>query len=185
MSSRFDYKKTKNSFYERQKIRYILPYVLVIAVLLVLCAFTIEKFVTGKNMIPIDFEVWHYLVIILLFPVALLTLLLRSQLDTIVDEDGVMYRWSPYDKRFHLLHWSAVKEVVLLDMKPSGLFWRWKRKDHKRFYLGGRYGMEVHMRNGHTILMSTRKPEEMQRALSRNAGAKFNQEASTIIFDYS
>jgi hypothetical protein len=185
MSSRFSYKKTKSSFYETQKLRYLVPYIAVVLLLLMLTAFAIEKFVTGKSMIVIDFKVWHYVVMIMLVPVPLLVLLIRTRLDTVVDEDGVMYRWTPYDKRFHLLHWSAITEIVLLDMKPIGLLWRLKMKHHKRFFLGGRYCMEVRMRNGNKVLLGTHKPDELQRSLTQNAGTKFNQEESTIVFDYS
>jgi hypothetical protein len=185
MSSRFNYKKTKSSFYETQKLRYVLPYLLVALLLLALSALAFEKFVTGKSMFFVDLKVWQYIVVILLIPVPLALIVLRTRLDTVVDEDGVLYRWMPYDKRFHLLHWSAINEVVLLDLKPEGLFWRLRLKHHKRFFLGGRYSMEVRMRNGQKVLLGTHKPEELQRSLSRNAGTKFNQEASTIIFDYS
>jgi hypothetical protein len=185
MSSRFEYKKTKSSLYEQQNIRYWLPYIAIAAVLLTLLALTFEKVSTGRNRFATGLEDWHYILIIFIVPVPLLVLLLRSKLDTIIDEDGIMYRWSPYDKKFHLMHWSAVKEVRLLDMKREGLLWRWKKTYQKRFFLGSRYGLEVHMRNGHTALLSTRKPEEMQRALSRNAMEKFNQDASTVVFDYS
>ena len=185
MSSRFEYKKTKSSFYERQTIRYILPYAIVILVLLVLCGLCFEKLETGRNRLDLGLRVWHYIVIIMMIPVPALFLLIRSRLDTIVDEDGVMYRWTPYDKRFHLLHWSAIKHVVLLDMKREGLFWRLKKQNHKRFFLGAKYGIEVHLKNGKTVLFSTRKPEEMHRALSRNGGEKFNLDLSTVVFDYS
>jgi len=185
MSSRFNYKKTKSSFYERQKIRYVLPYLLLAILILGLVLLAIEKYETDRPSFGINLEVWQYIVIIFLIPVPLLCLLMWSRLDTIVDEDGVMYRWLPYHKSFNLLHWSAIKQVVLLDMKPLGLFWRRKRSHHKRYFPGSRYSVEIVMRNGHKILLGTRKPEELQRSLSSNAGTKFNQEDSTVVFDYS
>lgn len=97
-------------------------------------------------------------------------LLAVMRLDTIINEEGIHYRWFPFMPSFTTLPWDQITSVKVRKYGPLREFGGWgirlslKGTVHT---VRGHYGLEIHRKGKNRfILLGTQRPEEIAEAVT-------------------
>jgi len=185
MASRHSFRRTTNNFYERQKFKN--KYFLVVVVLLELffIYFSALKTLNHKPFIPETFEDWPLLIFTLTVPPVLLLLYYVIRLETVINDDGIFYRWRPTQRTYNMIQWDTIREITLIDLKNAGFMWIFSKEYNQVRYLGSGVGILIELKRGKRIVIGTRKAEELNRILIRMAGAAYQPSGVGEDHDYS
>jgi hypothetical protein len=167
------FKKTSLNTYEQQRYRnkpLLLILILVEAVMIYLVAEEIAADnLWGQKMV----QAWTLLAITVLVTTPLLIGFFIIRLESIVSEDGIFFRWLPFKSTYHMILWDGIRDIALISMQKKGHSWRFSGKYDEVNFPGSDFAMEITMKSGRRRLLGTRKPEEINRILSRLAGEKY------------
>ncbi len=95
----------------------------------------------------------------------LLTLLfLLFRLDTRIDEQGVSYRFFPFQLKYKQKKWSEIKKAYIRKYKPILEYGGWGMR-FGAYNVSGNIGLQLELHGGDELLIGTRKPEEMEKAV--------------------
>jgi hypothetical protein len=178
------YKKTNFNYYEKQKFRNVFLFTFLILLEGFFVYVSVEQYLYNR---PLGFSPAHagvFIAITLLVPTPLLLGFYFARFDTIINENGIFYRWVPFKRRYNLIEWNSIKELSIIDLKSAGLSWMFSGKYKEVQYLGGGFGLHIRMKSGRRRIIGTRKPEELNRILIRIAGPKYSPSASGRSFEY-
>jgi hypothetical protein len=119
-------KMTTINFYEQQQFRQkwtYLIYVLLIALLGLFVYADMEQIILGKSF---GDKPASNFVLILLPLLMLVTLLLfyLTKLETRVDEEGIFYKWTPFNKKYKKISWSDINKIEIIKYSFVGYGWR-------------------------------------------------------------
>jgi hypothetical protein len=184
MSGSNSFKKTRNSFYEKQKFKSVFIYSLLILAGLIGAYLSLDKVLMNLPFAWNDGSMMLYVLAVFILPVTLLLIFSITRFDSIINDDGIFYRWMPYKKTFNMIDWSAVKELYIVEARTRSLG---KTKTHNHgetHFLGGQYGLQIIMKSGRKIFLGTKKPEEVNRILLRVASQLYNRSATNQSFEY-
>lgn len=185
MATKHSFRKTHNNLYERQKFSntYILFFLLSLeAICLYFSAF---KILAHKPFIFSTFNYWPLVIFTLLVPTLLLLAYYLIRLETIYNDEGIFYRWTPFSKRFKMIQWDAIREISLVDLRNVGGIRKVSKKYDKVNYLGTDVGLYILMRSGKKRLIGTKKAEALNRILVRLAGKNYKPSTIAEEIDYS
>jgi len=104
-----------------------------------------------------------------------------SHLDTMIDKDGVYYRFFPFHLRFKCMPWDYISEFEIVNFfrtkKFGGRFknFKFKNKGHgihfgfrrRSYSVSGNYGLQLTLNNNRKILIGTQTPEELEEFLNK------------------
>jgi hypothetical protein len=167
------FKKTHHNFYERQRYnnKYVIGTLLIAeAVLLFLC---MQAMLEHKPFIISTFKNWPLVVFTLMVPTLALLLIFLIEFETVINEDGIFYRWKPFGGSYKMLQLDAVKELTLIDTTILPSTWPFSKKYYEVNYLGGGVALKLMMKSGKIRVMGTRKAESLNRVLMRLAKEKY------------
>ena len=171
--SRLSFKKTGHTFYEKQKYTNALLF----SGLILLEAFfvyaTMEQILANRPWGVKPMNTWMMIAVTALIPTPLLLGFYFARLETIINEEGVFYRWAPFRKSYKMILWDNVKEISIIDLKSAGFWWRFSSKYGEVQYVGGGFGIQIKMKSGRRRLLGTQKAEELNRILIRISGKKY------------
>jgi hypothetical protein len=184
LTTKHGFKRTHFNFYEKQKFKS--PYTLGFLILLELFfiyMLTVQE-LSGRfwGMKPLDTEL--LLAIIFLVPTPLLIIFLITGFETIVNEDGIFFRWLPYNKTYNIYDWSGIREVSIIEITKIGIGKKRSKKYGESHCLGSKFGLSIQTKSGKRKVIGTGRPEEMNRILIRVANDMYNN-SSDHSFDYS
>ncbi len=87
------------------------------------------------------------------------------RLETVVDSEGIGYRWFPFQPTFSRIPWRRIECVEVKKYSPMGEFGGWGlRFGRKRtaYNTKGSYGFEVYFTDKkRSFLIGTQRPEEL------------------------
>ena len=115
-----------------------------------------------------------------LLPVLLLFLLFRLRLTTIYDTEGISLSLTWLSKR--RIAWEEVGKAYIRKYNPIREYGGWGLRisivgKGKAYTMGGRYGLQLELRNGSKVLIGTDRPEELRQVL-RSAVDCFHSDES-------
>ncbi|MDR0371570.1 MAG: hypothetical protein LBH80_06935 [Prevotellaceae bacterium] len=141
-----------------------------------------------------DTELILITVSILLFTVVMLF----SKLETIIDGDGIYFRYFPFNPRYKFLSWESISKASIrqygsMEFGGAGIrFQPWKNSSktatrwlgnlrfngagvhhgfkEKAYIVSGKYGLQLELRNKKKILIGTQRPDEIEELLKKVNG---------------
>jgi hypothetical protein len=154
----------------------------------------IRQVILGKpwgNKPTSDTELIIITVSILLFTMVMLF----SKLETIIDSDGIYFRYFPFNLRYKFLSWESISKASIRQygsMKSSRAgtrFQPWKNSSkiairwfdnlrlsgagihhgfkEKAYIVSGKYGLQLELKNEKKILIGTQRPDEIEELLKK------------------
>ncbi len=117
------------------------------------------------------FSVENTLVPILLLALTLSVFgfVLSIRLDTEIKTDGVYVRFFPIHKKFRFYPWAELEQVYVRKYSPMGEYGGWGLRGigkNRALNISGNQGLQLVVKDGRKLLIGTRKPEEINAALS-------------------
>jgi len=103
--------------------------------------------------------------ILLLF--YLLTLLKRFRLDIFVTPKALEFQFYPSQKEVQVIEWQFVKDVEKRKYSAIRHFGGWgvRYGETRAFTLGGNEGVEITFSNGRKLLLGSKNPDQLYRAI--------------------
>jgi len=174
MNPKLAYKKTYQHFYERQRYKNIALIIIFIVAEIVLSYYILDEVLTDNLWGSKKNIGWLIIIGTILIPTPILLGMILIRLDTIITEEGIFYRWFPFQKNYQMILWENVQEVFVVDMKNVGFIWRFRNKYDETNFPGSEFALLIQLKSGRKKLIGTRKAEEMNRVLIRNSGNRYH-----------
>lgn len=167
------FKKNSHTFYEKQKFKNAFLFAGLIALEAIFVYATMEQWLANRPWGTKPIGTWLMMAMTITLPTPLLLGFYFARLETIINEEGIFYRWAPFKKSYKMILWENVKEISIIDLKSAGIAWRFSSKYGEVQYAGGGFGIQIKMKSGRRRLLGTQKAEELNRILIRFAGSKY------------
>ena len=103
----------------------------------------------------------------------ILFLFWNSRLVVSLGPEGIRYRFTPFHRRIHVIHWEEVSKAYVRTYRPIIEYGGWGIRfglKGKAYNVSGTEGLQLVLRNGRTVLFGTQEPERVSLALSRIPG---------------
>lgn len=112
------------------------------------------------------------LILLFVFTFAITMLLWFLRLQTEIRRDGIYARFSPVHRQFTYFNPDDLQKCFLRKYKPIREFGGWGfrysvSKGGKAWNVSGNIGLQLVFKNGNKLLIGTRKPQSLQRALEQ------------------
>lgn len=106
-----------------------------------------------------------------IFPVVfIIKLFLPFELVTQIRDDGIYVRFPPLQPFYKKFYWSNISEVYIRNYDALTEYFGWGiRFSDKGFgyIVRGNIGIQIILKNGNKVLITTQKPEEIKEVLKR------------------
>ena len=99
MSSISSFRKTTHQFYEKQKFKSVLLFTFLILLECLFIYASMEQVLANKPWGLKPTNSFLFIFLTLLIPTPLLIGFYLARLETIINEDGIFYRWAPFKKK--------------------------------------------------------------------------------------
>lgn len=112
--------------------------------------------------------------------VAIFTMFIFIRLDTLIQPDGIYYRFFPVHRKFRKIEWKDVRYVYTRKYHPVMEYGGWGMRvlnlfgKGKAYNISGDKGLQIVFTNDKRLLLGTRKMDELEKIL-RELG-KWNAE---------
>lgn len=126
-------------------------------------------FPTGKNS-STDLSQLFFLLPSLLITVGVIIFLLLHDLRTEVDESGIRVSFRPYFTTKKIFRKEDLSKEEVRKYSPIKEFGGWGYRlafGGKAYSISGKYGLQLEFKNGTSLLIGTRKPEELEKAIAK------------------
>lgn len=93
---------------------------------------------------------------------------LLGVLHTRIDQEGVHYKYAPFQRKYRTIKWTEMKRVYVKQYDAFGDYGGWGIRwgaDGWLYNMQGNMGLMIHKTKGTDILLGTQKPEEMERIM--------------------
>ncbi|MFP4089211.1 MAG: hypothetical protein ACLFUB_07505 [Cyclobacteriaceae bacterium] len=168
LSSRTKQQVPSVPFIEVQKLRQLWIWMLIAAAFALLTGMSIHQWLlstTAENLLtwPSVLFAGSVLLLLALF-------LYKSHLLTGIDKHGIYFRFFPLQLRYHMLRWEEIEEAYVREYDALSDYGGWgiKYGSHGKAYtVRGKYGLQLDLKDGRSILLGTQKPIEMERQILR------------------
>ncbi len=148
---------TNNKYYEVQKLDSIWP-LLVLAVTLVI------------NWLLYFYLRYDDLIVFycsMATTILMCSFLLSMRLYTRIDENGVHYRFFPFQFKWHTIRHKDIKEHNIRKISPWSEYGGYgvrNGKSGKAYIIAGNDGLQLTLQNGNSILIGTNQPDKIRSA---------------------
>lgn len=102
-------------------------------------------------------------------------MLLFSKLSTVINEEGIYFRYLPYQFKYKFVPWAEVEDIRICTFSPMWEFGGYgiRRQMGTRFtkkktgyIVSGKYGFELRLTSGKYILIGTKRPGEIKEIIN-------------------
>ncbi|HZF64918.1 MAG TPA: DUF6141 family protein [Chitinophagaceae bacterium] len=100
------------------------------------------------------------LLLVTLFIFTLLVLLYQTKLQTRITNEGVSFRWRPFQKTYRKFRWSEINKVEIISYGFVGYGWRLTQYG-TIYNIGGDMGHRLHLISGEKVVLGTQKTKEL------------------------
>jgi hypothetical protein len=112
------------------------------------------------------------LILLGILPLLLIYLFFSLKLITMVNKDGVHYRFAPWQRKFKVIHPEDIREYKIRKYRPLIEYGGWGvrqgfRKYGTAYNVSGNIGMQFTLKNGKKFLLGTRKADSFLRAVDK------------------
>ncbi len=184
MATKTHLKKTSYSYYEKQRLRNVPLLLLLLLVEAALIYLIIPEVMNDKLWGADKLKGWSLITIAVLIPTPLLLGFFLVRFDTFISEEGIFYRWMPFNSSYQMILWDNIRQITLIDIKKIGGRWKASKGIDKVQFPGGRYGMVIYMKSGRKTLISSRRAMELNAILKRIGGSKYQSLEADNLFTY-
>lgn len=99
-------------------------------------------------------------------------LIFLFNLKTVVDENGVHYKFFPFHISFKKVSWYDIQECYVRKYNPIKEYGGWgikivPSKNSNAYNIKGNVGIQIVLKNGKKILIGTQKPDEAQNIINK------------------
>ena len=101
-------------------------------------------------------------------PLVMILLYYISRFETIVDDDGILYKFYPFHLKYHRIRWKEIAHCYVRKYQAITEFGGWGIRlgnDGRAYNVAGDNGLQVELKNGGKVLFGTQKADELRQAL--------------------
>jgi len=113
-----------------------------------------------------------YFLITILTVLIVLNLILPSNLTTQIRSDGIYVRFSPFRPSFVKFSWNDIEDVYLRNYDAMTEYFGWGYRIGPNgigYIVAGNVGIQIILRNGNKVLVTTQRPHEVKDVLQKIA----------------
>ncbi|MFD1143797.1 hypothetical protein ACFQ4C_21895 [Larkinella insperata] len=103
--------------------------------------------------------------------VAVLGLFWVLRLETRIDEEGISYRWFPFQLRRRVIRWNQIQQVTVRNYSALGEFGGWGMRyswNGTAYTVSGNAGLDIRIKGKRRfLLLGTQRPDEVRPLLER------------------
>jgi hypothetical protein len=103
--------------------------------------------------------------LIVFFTLSLCILFGTVRLNTMIDEEGISYRFYPFHIRFRVIRWEVIEKVEVIKYHPIADYGGWGiryGKGGRAYNVSGDRGLRLDLKNGKHLMLGTQKEEELK-----------------------
>jgi hypothetical protein len=104
------------------------------------------------------------LIIVTLFILTMLLLFYFTKLETRINDDGIFYKWTPFNRKYKKIAWGDISKIELIKYGFVGYGWRLTQYGTV-FNVNGNMGLQLILKTGRKIVLGTQKAEELSNTL--------------------
>lgn len=96
--------------------------------------------------------------------IGLIALFALAQLTTIIDKQGITYRFFPFQLSFRKIEWTQIDKYEVITYNPIRDYGGWGLRYGKKgraLNVSGNKGLQLYLLNGKNILIGTKKESEL------------------------
>lgn len=152
------------TFYEKQKMRQWWLVALLILILFI-PAYGVLQQVIMK--IPFGNNPMHDwgLYITLALTLGINWLLLASQLETKIDDEGIHMKYFPLINTWKHFQWSEIKSIEMIEYGFVGYGIRWHKKYNTIYNTSGNKGIFIQLESGKKFVIGTNRQKEAEKTI--------------------
>ncbi len=106
--------------------------------------------------------------VIVLFTCAIPNMLFYwTNLETVLTDEGVYYRWMPFFKRYCVITWPEVRDVMVRKYPYLNYGYHWSYRYGKVHKVGGSQGVQFILRDNKKVWLGTRRLQALQYAIEQ------------------
>ena len=108
------------------------------------------------------------LVLILIIPVSLIILLVKTELQSRIDVNGIHYRLFPFQLKLRDIKWDEIEKIEIRKYKALREFGGYGIRYGfygKAINVRGNTGIQIVFKNGKKLLIGTQKPQQVEDVL--------------------
>ena len=118
-----------------------------------------------------------FLILIGVLPFIIIYAFFSIKLITVVDSEGVHYRFVPWQRKVKTIQPSEIQEYRIRKYSPIREYGGWgvrtgSRKYGNAYNVSGNTGMQFILKNGKKLLIGTHRPEPFRRAMEKIMGSE-------------
>ena len=91
------------------------------------------------------------------------------QLETVINEEGIAYRWLPFQRSYALVKWTDIEAITVRPYLPVGEFGGWGIRfgwGGTAYTVSGNWGIEIKGKGKKRfLLLGTQRPDEVRKAI--------------------
>ncbi len=100
-----------------------------------------------------------------------LLILYTASLKVKINNNGIFYRYIPFHWRFQSIKWDDVERVYVRKYDAISEYGGWAGVKYgssgKGYIMPGKFGLQLELRDERRILLSTQKPDELEKLFSK------------------
>ena len=140
--------------------------------LLAVIAVAISPFILHYDtLINSRFELMSVIISILIILTVFLAFWFLFKLETQIDENGISYRFYPFQRRFRFSSWADMQQVTIRTYNPILEYggWGYRISLHKKKALNikGKIGIQIVFKNGKELLLGTQNPDAVNEMINK------------------
>ncbi len=128
----------------------------------------IQKAIKGEVISVTNFHLAFWISFAVMFVVVLL--LKAMALITEINENGIAYRFYPFQKNFKRVNWSDLEKVRVRQYKPLFEYGGWgyrKGVSGGAYNVKGNQGIQLVFKTGKKLLIGTQQPKDVQYLINK------------------
>jgi hypothetical protein len=114
------------------------------------------------------------LAIMFIMPIVVALLFFLARLETEVRFDGLYFRFFPLNIKYQKIEFADISQCELREFSPirdyGGWGIRYSLRHGKAYIIAGKKGLSLTLKNGKKILISSKRPEELLKAVKTLTG---------------
>lgn len=163
-------------FTETQRPRQVWLWIIILGSFAMVSWGFVQQIIMGKPFgdEPAPDIVWYFLFLI---PLAMVLLFAFSRLETEIDDEGVHYRYFPFQVKLRHIAWEDLERVWVRKYNPILEYGGWGLRTGffrkaSAINMSGNMGVQFIFKSGRKLLLGTNSPEEIRSVIRKFAEKK-------------
>ncbi len=106
-----------------------------------------------------------------LIPLIMLFLIMSIKFQTLINKEGIQFKFSPFHQKFRKIKWSEIDKFYIRKYNPISEYGGWgirtlSFKKNIAYNITGNIGLQIELKSGKKILLGTQKNDELEQIIS-------------------